>query len=124
MLASCMQAHTAHTNSAGLQDPAQYSHLLTVVCRQSTVALLGVPCPLPQLTLRLGRVMSCRSVVGCVENELGIREWLESKGHKYIVTGNRFEDRVRNCYLLAATSFDLLLMSSGYLYNACGACRF
>ena len=24
---------------------------------------------------------------GCVENELGLREWLESKGHKYIVTG-------------------------------------
>lgn len=24
--------------------------------------------------------------IGCVENALGIREWLESNGHQYIVT--------------------------------------
>ncbi len=28
-----------------------------------------------------------RLSAGCVENELGLREWLESQGHKYIVTG-------------------------------------
>ncbi|MCJ1241954.1 hypothetical protein MMC14_009961 [Varicellaria rhodocarpa] len=28
----------------------------------------------------------CCYFVGCVENELGLREWLESQGHKYIVT--------------------------------------
>ena len=89
-----MQAHTANITSKGLQDAAQYSHLYGVVCKPTIVALVGVPCPLPQLTFRLDTVISCRSVVvGCVENELGIREWLESKGHKYIVTGNRFTDR-------------------------------
>lgn len=27
--------------------------------------------------------------VGCVENALGIREWLESQGHQYIVTPDK-----------------------------------
>lgn len=27
--------------------------------------------------------------VGCAENALGIREWLESKGHQYIVTPDK-----------------------------------
>ena len=27
--------------------------------------------------------------LGCAENALGIREWLESKGHKYIVTDDK-----------------------------------
>ncbi len=27
--------------------------------------------------------------VGCVEGALGIREWLESKGHHYIVTDDK-----------------------------------
>jgi formate dehydrogenase len=27
--------------------------------------------------------------LGCVENALGIREWLESKGHKYVVTSDK-----------------------------------
>ncbi|GAA0149775.1 dehydrogenase [Lithospermum erythrorhizon] len=27
--------------------------------------------------------------VGCVENALGIREWLESQGHQYIVTADK-----------------------------------
>jgi len=27
--------------------------------------------------------------VGCVEGALGIREWLESKGHQYIVTDDK-----------------------------------
>lgn len=27
--------------------------------------------------------------LGCAENALGIREWLESKGHKYVVTSDK-----------------------------------
>lgn len=27
--------------------------------------------------------------LGCAENALGIREWLESKGHQYIVTDDK-----------------------------------
>ena len=27
--------------------------------------------------------------VGCVEGSLGIREWLESQGHQYIVTDDK-----------------------------------
>lgn len=27
--------------------------------------------------------------VGCVEGALGIREWLESQGHEYIVTDDK-----------------------------------
>lgn len=27
--------------------------------------------------------------VGCVENALGIRNWLESQGHEYIVTDDK-----------------------------------
>lgn len=27
--------------------------------------------------------------VGCVENALGIRDWLESQGHQYIVTPDK-----------------------------------
>ena len=27
--------------------------------------------------------------LGCVENALGIREWLESKGHKFVVTSDK-----------------------------------
>lgn len=27
--------------------------------------------------------------VGCVENALGIRSWLESQGHQYIVTDDK-----------------------------------
>ncbi|KAI8575020.1 hypothetical protein K450DRAFT_263706 [Umbelopsis ramanniana AG] len=29
------------------------------------------------------------AMLGCVENELGLREWLESKGHTYVVTDDK-----------------------------------
>ncbi|KAG5576265.1 hypothetical protein H5410_056399 [Solanum commersonii] len=35
--------------------------------------------------IQLAREMN-HNFLGCAENALGIREWLESKGHQYIVT--------------------------------------
>lgn len=37
-----------------------------------------------------GRIKCTDGVcIGCVENELGLREWLESQGHTYIVTDDK-----------------------------------
>ena len=54
-----------------------HAHLLITSVRVST--WYAFPRPNRSDPLRL--------TAGCVENELGLREWLESQGHKYIVTG-------------------------------------
>ncbi|XP_042489355.1 formate dehydrogenase, mitochondrial [Macadamia integrifolia] len=49
--------------------------------------------------------------VGCVENALGIREWLESKGHQYIVTDDKegpdceLEKHIPDLHVLISTPF-------------------
>ncbi|KAL0343991.1 UNVERIFIED_CONTAM: Formate dehydrogenase, mitochondrial [Sesamum angustifolium] len=49
--------------------------------------------------------------VGCVENALGIREWLESNGHQYIVTSDKegpdceLEKHIPDLHVLITTPF-------------------
>ncbi|XP_031109637.1 formate dehydrogenase, mitochondrial [Ipomoea triloba] len=49
--------------------------------------------------------------VGCAENALGIREWLESKGHQYIVTPDKegpdceLEKHIPDLHVLISTPF-------------------
>ncbi|XP_073060330.1 formate dehydrogenase, mitochondrial [Primulina eburnea] len=49
--------------------------------------------------------------LGCVENALGIREWLESKGHRYIVTSDKdgpdseLEKHIPDLHVLISTPF-------------------
>ncbi|KAL9250862.1 Formate dehydrogenase, mitochondrial-like protein [Drosera capensis] len=49
--------------------------------------------------------------VGCVERALGIREWLESQGHKYIVTDDKdgpdceLEKHIEDLHVLITTPF-------------------
>lgn len=37
--------------------------------------------------------------VGCVENALGIRKWLESQGHEYIVTDDKEGPDCGKCFI-------------------------
>jgi formate dehydrogenase len=49
--------------------------------------------------------------LGCVENALGIREWLESKGHKYVVTSDKngpdseLDKELEDAHILITTPF-------------------
>ena len=49
--------------------------------------------------------------VGCAENSLGIRDWLESQGHKYIVTDDKegpnceLEKHIPDLHVLITTPF-------------------
>jgi formate dehydrogenase len=49
--------------------------------------------------------------LGCAENALGIREWLESKGHKYVVTSDKdgpnseLEKELTDAHILITTPF-------------------
>ncbi|KAK1391941.1 Mitochondrial formate dehydrogenase [Heracleum sosnowskyi] len=51
------------------------------------------------------------SFLGCAENALGIREWLESKGHQYIVTDDKegpdceLEKHIHDLHVLISTPF-------------------
>ncbi|KAI4339544.1 hypothetical protein MLD38_024476 [Melastoma candidum] len=51
------------------------------------------------------------SFLGCVENALGIRDWLESKGHQYIVTDDKdgpdseLEKHIPDLHVLISTPF-------------------
>lgn len=38
--------------------------------------------------------------LGCAEGALGIREWLESKGHRYIVTDDKEGPDCGECFKL------------------------
>ena len=55
----------------------------------------------------------CVCGAGCVENELGLREWLEGQGHKYIVTGTHSNVHVQPplyCHADCRNSFRYLLL--------------
>lgn len=48
--------------------------------------------------------------VGCVERALGIREWLESQGHQYIVTDDK--EGPDSGYIYLANLIQLYITSS------------
>jgi len=62
--------------------------------------------------------------LGCVENALGIREWLESKGHQYIVTDDKegpdceLEKHIPDLHVLISTPFHPAYMTAERIKKA------
>ncbi|XP_006656096.1 formate dehydrogenase 1, mitochondrial [Oryza brachyantha] len=62
--------------------------------------------------------------VGCVEGALGIREWLESKGHRYIVTDDKeglnceLEKHIEDMHVLITTPFHPAYVSAERIKKA------
>uniref|UniRef100_A0A7I4B448 Formate dehydrogenase, mitochondrial n=1 Tax=Physcomitrium patens TaxID=3218 RepID=A0A7I4B448_PHYPA len=62
--------------------------------------------------------------LGCVENALGIREWLESKGHKYVVTSDKdgpdseLDKELADAHILITTPFHPAYMTKERLAKA------
>ncbi|CAH8361760.1 unnamed protein product [Eruca vesicaria subsp. sativa] len=62
--------------------------------------------------------------LGCVENSLGIREWLESQGHQYIVTDDKegpnseLEKHIPDLHVLISTPFHPAYMTAERIKKA------
>ncbi|KAL0027663.1 hypothetical protein WJX79_006438 [Trebouxia sp. C0005] len=55
----------------------------------ATAAQPADPKTVLAILYKAGSASEEKRLLGCVENELGLREWLESQGHKYIVTDSK-----------------------------------
>ncbi|KAL0054924.1 hypothetical protein WJX82_004525 [Trebouxia sp. C0006] len=60
---------------------------------------------------KAGKAAENKDLLGCVENELGLREFLEEQGHEYIVTDDKegenseLEKHLEDCNILISTPF-------------------
>eukprot|EP00891_Asterochloris_glomerata_P005003 jgi/Astpho2/5003/Aster-05941 len=97
--------------AATLRNAGKRSGLLASLAHREFAAQAGESKTVLAVLYKAGDAAKEKRLLGCVENELGLREWLESKGHKFIVTDDKegenceFEKHLPEANVVITTPF-------------------